>query len=226
MSTMVGWFASVSQARAAVLDLISGGVPRPNISVITGSSHPELADASSLQPQLSVGDDETVAANDSPHDFIASLFGATTLTLPDIGAVVTAGPLADTLRDATGDVADGGLRHALMGIGTPPDQANLYAEKLRQGGAVLAVQVDNALDDIVHGVFRHSIEPSLREPEEPTGPTPSDELAVDDTGQPFSTSIGALSAGLVPGGWGPATPITDVEAEHIADDQGMPESGT
>ena len=93
----------------------------------------------------------------------------------------------------------------------------MYVEQLRHGGALLAVQSDSSRDTIICGVFGHNADPSLSEQEEPVGSTPASELAADEVGGPVSTSIGALTGGMVPGSWGEAG---DVFEEPLEDTDG------
>ncbi len=225
MSTIVSWFATLPQARSAVLDLVTGGIPREAISVLTrcGEHTPETT--ASYGSQLDVGDDADGAYTVNPHDFIMSLFGATTFTIPDIGCVVAAGPLADLLQEAPREASGHILRRALINIGTAPDQAHQHAQQLNQGGALLAVQVDAAQEAIVHGVFRHTLDLSLDDHQEIQGPTPSRELTGDAVGGPVSTSIGALSNGVLPGAWGSANPLPEAESQQIAGDDSLPRRG-
>ena len=219
MSTIVSWFASVLHARSAVLDLLTSGIPREDISAIIGIAQPDAAPSASVQSQLDVSDDEPVAATVNPHDFVTSLFGATTLTLPDIGPVVVAGPLAAALQDSGEEPSNDALRRAVTSIGAQPDQVGSYAKELRQGRALLAIQVDDAQEQIVQGVFRHNLNHGLQEQQERTGPTPSSELADDGVVGPVSTAIGALSNGILPGAWGSGSPLPEDQATIAAHEQ-------
>ena len=195
MSTLVNWFANVTQAREAVLDLLTSGIPREDISVVINAS-----------------------GEDQPHDFVGALPGAGTLTLPDIGSVVAAGPLADALV-STGDQSPGdGLDSALVALGVTEELAQIYAEQLRHGGTLLVVQSDSSRDTIVSGVFRHNANPAFDEQEERVGSTPVSELAADEVGGPISTSIGALTGGMVPGDWGEAGEVFEDQLEDAAGD--------
>ena len=98
----------------------------------------------------------------------------------------------------------------------------LLVEQLRDGGALLVVRADDLWDTIVCGVFRHNANPILREQEEPVGPTPGHDLAADAVGGPISTSIGALTGGMIPGSWGEAGAIFEDRAEATDGDAERP----
>lgn len=220
MSTIVGWFASVSQARQAMLDLLTSGVPRQNISVVIGTSNHDRTQSARVQPQTDTEADTDGAELIHSSDFVHSLADATTLTLPDVGPIVAGGLLVTALTEDHRGAADGGLCTALMHVGVPADQARTYVAELRRGGGLVAVQCDDSWESIVHGVFRHSANPWLREQEERDGPTPVRELEAEGDSGPISTSIGALTSGLVPGSWGATDAVFEDQVPHTADQQG------
>jgi hypothetical protein len=215
---MVCWFASVTQARQAVLDLLTSGISRQDISVIISATLDEPDGAARVQSQVDAGVDHDTVGGRHPHDFIEVLADAGTLMLSDTGPVVAAGPLADALVSRSGGTAGGSLGGALIAVGIAEEQARMYAEQLRHGGALLSVRSDGSRDTIVCGVFRHNADPSLREQEELAGPTPARELAPDEVGGPISTSIGALTGGMIPGNWGAAGAILEDRVGSSADD--------
>ncbi len=221
MSTIVGWFASVIQARQAMLDLVTSGIPRQNISVVIGTSNSDLSQSAGVEPQTDPAQDTDAVERIRPSDFVHSLADATTLTLPDVGPVIAGGLLVTALSEHTSGAAEGGLGTALMHLGVPEDQARTYVTELRRGGGLVAVQCDDAWDSIVHGVFRHSANPWLREQEERGGPTPVRELEPEGEAGPVSTSIGALTSGMVPGSWGATDAVFEDQPGHsVADQQG------
>ncbi|MFV9507602.1 MAG: general stress protein [Oscillochloridaceae bacterium umkhey_bin13] len=71
------------------------------------------------------------------------LVGAGLLTIPGVGPVLAAGPIAAALgSSALGagiGAATGGLAGSLVGMGVPEDDANYYAEGVRRGGALVTV---------------------------------------------------------------------------------------
>lgn len=196
MTTFVTWFASETQARSAMLDLITGGVPRDNISVVLGA------------PQA--GAEE----RSEPPGFMMSLMDAGSVTLPGIGSVFAAGPLAAALGSA------GDIQSALVNDGTPADQAGALVGKLSQGGALLAVQVSPELELIVQGVMRHNLDPDSLAEAEPVGSTADDEMGNPDDRGLASQSIGAMSSGVVPGAWGNAGAVLDEPIAPPPSDRG------
>lgn len=222
MSTTASWFAGVTQARQAVLDLLTSGIPRQDISVVIHTGGGEQDEPARTQPQLVAGEDREAVTGRHLPDFVEALAGVTTLTLPESGPVVAAGPLADALVSTKAGGTDGGLQRGLVDVGVAEAQAHIYVEQLRDGGALLVVRSDDRWDTIVYGVFRHNANPILRKQEELVGPMPGRELAADEVGGTISTSIGALTGGMIPGGWGEAGAIFEDRAEYSDGDAERP----
>jgi hypothetical protein len=218
MPTMLNWFANVAQARQAVLDLLTSGIPRQDISVVINASLAEQQTAARTLSQANAGEEHGVPGGIHTGDFVEALAGASALALSDIGPVVAAGPLADALVSIGAGTGGGGLCSALIAVGITEEQARVHVEQLRHGGALLAVRSDGSWDTIVSGVFRHNADPSLHEQEEAVGPIPGDELAADEVGGTISTSIGALTGGMIPGNWGEAGDIFEDQLEDRAGD--------
>jgi hypothetical protein len=89
--------------------------------------------------------------------------GLGALTIPGLGPVLAAGPLAIALSTllgagvgaAAGGVT-GGLLGALIGLGIPEEEAEYYAEGVRRGGVLVTTQVqDGIADQIVNILDRH-----------------------------------------------------------------------
>ena len=63
------------------------------------------------------------------------------MAIPGVGPVVAAGWLASTLAGAAAGAATGGALGALTQAGISDDDAHVYAEGLRRGGAVVSARV-------------------------------------------------------------------------------------
>lgn len=176
MTTLASWFADELQARQAVLDLLTGGIPRDQISAVVGAEQGSQAE---------------------PPDFVAALLEPGAYSPADIGPAIAAGPLAPALAGQS-------LGDALAGVGVPADEAHTLSEGLRNGGALVAVLAEGPHEQVARGVFRHSANPALRAQEEPVGPRPLEELDKSERTGTLSRSFGALTSGQVPGGFGDA----------------------
>ena len=63
------------------------------------------------------------------------------MAIPGVGPVVAAGWLVSTLAGAAAGAATGGVLGALTQAGISDDDAQVYAEGLRRGGAVVSARV-------------------------------------------------------------------------------------
>lgn len=72
---------------------------------------------------------------------VGLLAGLGALAVPGIGPVLAAGPLAGALIGAGIGAATGGAIAALTDLGVSDEDAEYYAEGLRRGGAIIALQV-------------------------------------------------------------------------------------
>jgi hypothetical protein len=70
--------------------------------------------------------------------------GIGALAIPGIGPIVAAGWLAALASGAVAGGAAGGIIGALVESGTSKENAELYAEALRRGGAIVTVKVSGA----------------------------------------------------------------------------------
>ena len=66
------------------------------------------------------------------------------LAIPGVGPIVAAGWLVATLTGAAAGAATGGVLGALTQVGVSKEDADVYAEGLRRGGAVVGARVTDA----------------------------------------------------------------------------------
>lgn len=78
------------------------------------------------------------------------------LTIPGIGVLAAAGPLATTLSGAAIGAAGGGIVGALTGAGVTEDDANEYEKYLKEGNILVLVEVDEERREDIHTTFRDS----------------------------------------------------------------------
>ncbi|MHB0857334.1 MAG: YsnF/AvaK domain-containing protein [Anaerolineae bacterium] len=71
------------------------------------------------------------------------LVGLGLLTIPGIGPVLAAGPLAAALAGAGIGAGAGALVGALVGLGIPEEEAEYYAEAIRRGSTLVAVKAQD-----------------------------------------------------------------------------------
>jgi uncharacterized membrane protein len=144
--TVVGLFDDRDEAQRAVRDLLDHAFPTEKISIITTDPdgefirQPVTADPGNKSNQgVAVG----AASGAVVGGIFGLLVGAGILLFPPLG-VIAAGPVVATLAGAGVGALGGGILGGLIGLGIPKDQVQTYAEAIRRGGVVVAVQVNEA----------------------------------------------------------------------------------
>jgi hypothetical protein len=72
------------------------------------------------------------------------LAGIGALSIPGIGPFIAAGPIMAALSGAAVGTTAGGIIGALIGMGIPEFEAKRFDGKIKQGGMLISVHVDNA----------------------------------------------------------------------------------
>ena len=149
--TVVGLFDDFSEAQSVVQDLVNAGFSRDDISIAANqTSSGYTGDGSDLSGTETgtghaVGKDAGIGAGIG--GVVGLLVGLGALTIPGIGPVLAAGPLAAALGITVGSTvtgaAIGGVAGGLIGglthIGVPKEHAEYYAEGVRRGGTLVTV---------------------------------------------------------------------------------------
>lgn len=203
MNTMAGLFDDTAQAQQLVRDLVGAGISLDAISVIAPIDHNNAG-----------------ASDGGAFDLLSDLGER---TVRGIGKVVAAGLLANALGSPA--ASEGGILAALAHMGMPEQQAQYFAEGVRRGGALVAVQAENLPVAMVQNFLANNnvVDMDARGASwrehgwqhfDPQAPDPTASLAGQGAGAPPETelpateqvgpTIGALTGGLVPGGFGAA----------------------
>ena len=158
--TVVGYFDQYAPAQNAVRALVDTGFSRSDISLVASDPTGEYA-KSSMATSTDPDSTSYTAAGVSTGAILGGigglLVGIGALTLPGIGPVIAAGPLAATLLGAGVGAAAGGLIGILMDVGIPENEAHYYAEGLRRGGAVVTVSTqDEMMIDRATNIFERN----------------------------------------------------------------------
>jgi hypothetical protein len=154
--TIVGVFDDFTAAVNTLPDLVSEGIPREEISIVTPDTKGEYAQYLDTQPERSVAEDVGVGAVlGGLGGFLLNLglsLGA--LTLPGIGPVVVAGPLLTTLAGALVGAEAGGLVRVLRGLGVAEYEAKAHAESVRQGSTLVIVKAEDKMVDRARAILQ------------------------------------------------------------------------
>ncbi len=150
---VVGMFDTRQDAENAVRALRDAGFPGADISFVAGNARGEYGDVRATETSdTEAAEGAGIGATGGAvlGGLAGLLVGLGVLTIPGIGPAVVGGGLAATLgATALGagiGAAAGGLLGALVGAGVPEEDAHVYAEGVRRGGALVMVQVANDED--------------------------------------------------------------------------------
>ena len=138
-------YNNYGDARAAVRQLEAAGVSHGDISIIASNAENWYKNDKDTYPDRDLdGKDDraeaagTGAALGATAGGVAGLLaGLGLMAIPGVGPVVAAGWLVSTLAGAAAGGATGGALGALTQAGVSKDEADVYAEGLRRGGAVV-----------------------------------------------------------------------------------------
>jgi hypothetical protein len=153
---LLGVFTDRKHAELAIADLKDAGYDPQEMSVVMT----DQGEAQQLENNAGVravsGAAEGAVAGGVVGALAGLLVGIGALTIPGLGAVFVAGPLAaalgltgaaaTTVSGATTGAVAGGLLGALVRIGIPEETAQVYEERVRDGGVLLAVPVRGGTD--------------------------------------------------------------------------------
>ena len=151
MNTIVALYDDMDTAHKAVKALRDAGVDNSRISLVAQDAAGEYS-KSVGKTKDDAGDGAATGAGVGAvvGGIGGLLVGLGALTIPGIGPVLAAGPLATAvsalLGAGAGAVAGGvagGLLGALVDMGIPEEQAGYYAEGVRRGGALVTVEADD-----------------------------------------------------------------------------------
>ncbi len=141
-----------ADARAAVQALESAGVKHNDISILASNADNWFANDSkpTLVPDRDLdGKDDRKEAAGAGAGIGAAVGGTAGLlaglglmAIPGVGPVVAAGWLVAALTGAAAVGTAGGIIGALTQAGVSPDDADVYAESIRRGGALVSVRVE------------------------------------------------------------------------------------
>ena len=148
-NTVVGLFDDYEGADEAVKALHDYGIDSSRISLLT-------RDNDTLQRGSSIGTGAATGA--ATGGLVGLLAGLGALLVPGIGPVLATGTIASALGvTAVGagiGAAAGGLLGALVDAGFSEEDAHFYAEGVKRGGVLVAVQVDRYNEDHVRDILR------------------------------------------------------------------------
>ncbi len=166
--TVVALYDDFDAANNAVKELVDNGFSRDDISLMFNDAAGEYGRSMETRDMGTSGAAEGAGVGAGIGAAIGGLggllIGLGALTIPGIGPVVAAGPLAAALTGLAGAGAGavaggvtGGLIGALVDMGVPEETAGYYAEGVRRGGHLVTVRTPDHLSDrAVNILNRHN----------------------------------------------------------------------
>jgi hypothetical protein len=152
-TTISRLYNSNSEARAAVRDLEAAGVKHSDISILASNADNWYDEKTKSFPDRDLDGKDDRAEGAAAGGGIGAALGGTAgllaglgiMAIPGVGPVVAAGWLVATLTGALAGGATGSLIGALsQHAGVSKEDAEIYAEGLRRGGALVSARVDDA----------------------------------------------------------------------------------
>jgi uncharacterized protein (TIGR02271 family) len=166
-STVIGLYDSFQDAQQVVRELRDMGMSNDRISLVANDASGEYAGQlgqTGTKGRKGKKDDsgaETGAGIGAVLGGLGGLLvGLGALTIPGIGPVLAAGPLATAVSAMVGagvgavaGAATGGLLGAMVDMGIPEEQAQFYSEGVRRGGTLVVVEAEDQEVDRVRDVM-------------------------------------------------------------------------
>jgi uncharacterized membrane protein len=154
--SIVGIAKSRNQVEATVDDLQSTVSPT-DISVLmpeTGGT-PELGAVKATKAPE--GATAGAVTGGTVGGTVGLLAGIGSLAIPGLGPFIAAGPIMAALSGAAAGATAGGLVGALVGLGIPEYEAKAYEERIKKGGYLVAVHVeDGDTGDVVRDIMKRN----------------------------------------------------------------------
>lgn len=163
MKTLVGLFDNFTEAQGVLEALLNAGYARENVSLVAADREGKYAGdlyATDVPPMedAEVNSAEGAATGAVSGGLLGGLAGLViglgALTIPGLGPVIAAGPIASALIGAGIGAVAGGVIGALIGWGIPEEHAEYYAEGIRRGGTLVAVKADESQVSAVSEIMR------------------------------------------------------------------------
>ncbi|MFN8613746.1 MAG: hypothetical protein U0931_39795 [Vulcanimicrobiota bacterium] len=160
LKTVVGMFDDLGDARQAVNELKSRGFTDSEVSLVANASTGDYqghfdSEGRYQEKKEAGGGAETGAGIGAILGGLAGLLaGLSLITIPGIGPILGAGPVASTLMGAVAGGLVGGLLGALVDVGVPEEHAGYYSEGVRRGGTLVIVKTNAGQVDQVSSLLQ------------------------------------------------------------------------
>lgn len=146
MQTVAAVFADRRQAERAIDEMRRMGIDPQRVSVITRDQREAKDIAGNTGAEAGTGAATGAGIGALLGGAAGWLAGIGALTIPGIGPIVAAGPIAAALGGAGIGAVAGGLVGALTGWGFSDEEAQNYEDRVRSGNILMAVEIPDGED--------------------------------------------------------------------------------
>ncbi len=165
MKTLVAVYDDIEKARRVVEELREANYDPADIGLVVLDREGQYSNYLNNNPVHSDAHDvdakEGAAFGAAAGGLTGLLVGLAALAIPGVGPVLAAGPVAAALLGgavgAAAGAATGSIVAGLVDLGVPQDEAGIYAEAVRRGGAMVVLKArDDATDNAIAIMRGHS----------------------------------------------------------------------
>ena len=155
-TTISALYDDYNDTAAAVKELRGSSIPEADISIIAHNAEEWRTDE-----QTGVANDAGTGAGigAAVGGGVGLLAGLGILAIPYVGPLVVGGWLLATVEGAMAGGVAGATMGAIVGAmtasGISVDDANVYAEGVRRGGALVIARVEDDCVNMANGILRH-----------------------------------------------------------------------
>ena len=142
-NAVVGMLTNTQQASEIVTRLQSSGFSVNDISVVFPDKEGTRDFAFEKNTKAPEGAAVGGVAGGAIGGTLGLLAGIGALAIPGLGPLIAAGPIMAALGGMGAGAAVGGLSGALVGLGIPELEAKQYETKIKNGGILISVHVED-----------------------------------------------------------------------------------
>jgi hypothetical protein len=142
---IVGIYDREAKAVQAVEELKSQGYAQEDISMITNNWEmlEKLGFDKPTRSKMDEGAKTGAATGSLIGGLVGLLAGFGAFTIPGIGPILAAGPIAAAFVGGSAGIGVGGITGALIGLGIPEEEANHYGQEMQQEKILVLVEKYN-----------------------------------------------------------------------------------
>lgn len=153
--TVVGSFDNYGEAQSVVEELVDIGVARDEISIVANDTAGRYSSDHTGTPGAASGAGKGAVVGGAIGGAAGLAAGLAGLAIPGIGPIIAAGPIAAALAGAGAGAVAGGLIGGLTHVGVSEEDAHVYAESVRRGGALVTVRAEDDMAERAAEVMRN-----------------------------------------------------------------------